>query len=117
MHVNGFTYYLCETTFMGIIRREIYTADQNNLAAIFNHLGHPGRLKIILMLLQSDGLSLSQIQNQLGLSQSATSDQVRILKDAGIISGVHSGTSVIYSLERQELENIKQQGFAFLNEI
>lgn len=102
---------------MGIIRRDIYSLEENAIALVFDQLSHPGRVKTILMLLLNESLSLGEIQQGLGLSQSATSDQVRILKDTGLITGVQLGTSVRYSLNRATWDYIQQLNASFWAEV
>ncbi|MFZ5986335.1 MAG: ArsR/SmtB family transcription factor [Bacillota bacterium] len=65
---------------------------------IFKALGHPARLCIVNRLTNSSGLSVSQMQECLGVSQSSISQHLSILKNKGIISGERIGSEVIYSL-------------------
>lgn len=102
---------------MGIIRKELYNDTQNTLAQVFGILSHPCRMNIILMLVVNDSLALGEIRDQIGLSQSATSEQVKQLKDVGLITGTQVGTSVRYNLNREMWESIKVVIQYFLNEV
>jgi DNA-binding transcriptional ArsR family regulator len=102
---------------MGIIRKDLYSLEQNTMASTFAIFSHPGRLKIVLMLLINDRLSLGQIQEQLELSQAAVSDQVRKLKDVGLLEAREVGTSVFYSLNRDLWESIKELNESFWEQV
>ena len=91
---------------MAIIRAEL-TIQQNTTAQAFKYLSPPGRVKILMLLLNNGHLTLSQIQEQTGLSQAVTSNQVKPLKDAGLAKSMQLETAVFYSLNQELLENIK----------
>lgn len=102
---------------MGILKRTLYSIEQNALSITFDLLSHPGRLKIILLLIVNDSMSLGQLKNEIGLSQSATSDQVKLLSSCGLIRGVEVGTSIRYSLNREMWELITQLNVLFWNQM
>ncbi len=60
-------------------------------------LGDKSRLKIILYLFKGSKC-VGDISNSLGLSQSATSHQLRILKDANILKCKKEGNVIYYSI-------------------
>jgi DNA-binding transcriptional ArsR family regulator len=65
------------------------------LSEILKALAHPARLKMVAGLLK-DECNVAQIQKILGLPQSTISQQLRILKNAGIIKGRREGTKICY---------------------
>jgi DNA-binding transcriptional ArsR family regulator len=107
---------------MGIIKQtegdqRLYNDTQATIAKIFRLLGHPGRTKIILMLVLNESLTLGEIKENLLLSQSATSELVKQLNETGLITGREVGSSVHYSLNKATLESILYIIQYFLNEI
>jgi len=102
---------------MGIRKREHYSLELNTFSLACDVLGHPGRVKIILLLLTNESMALGEIQQELGLSQSACSDQVRILRMHGLISGTQLGTSIRYRLNREMIQDIKDLSLGFWSEI
>lgn len=60
-------------------------------------LGDPTRMRI-LSALSREELSVSEVQEILGMSQSAVSHQLRILRDADMVDYRREGKSVYYSL-------------------
>jgi DNA-binding transcriptional ArsR family regulator len=107
---------------MGIIKQtegdqRLYNDTQATIAKIFRLLSHPGRTKIILMLVLYESLTLGEIRENLMLSQSATSELVKQLKETGLITGREVGSSVHYSLNRDMWESIKEVIQYFLDEV
>jgi DNA-binding transcriptional ArsR family regulator len=107
---------------MGIIKQtegdqRLYNDTQTTIAKIFRLLGHPGRIKIILLLVLHQSLTLGEIRENLFLSQSATSELVKQLKETGLITGREVGPSVHYSLNREMWEGIKEVIQYFLDEV
>lgn len=82
------------------------TAEQLfELVSDFKALGDVGRLKIVLFLL-SGKKSVNEISVGVGLSQSATSHQLRILKDARILSSNKQGTVNYYEIADEHVKTI-----------
>ena len=70
------------------------------MATIFEVLAEPNRRRI-LDLLRSDQRSVSEIVDELGLSQPAVSKHLRVLRDAGLV-GVHPDAQRRYYYLRLE---------------
>jgi DNA-binding transcriptional ArsR family regulator len=107
---------------MGILKKmdgdqRLYTDLQITIAEIFHLLGHPGRIKILLMLELNESLKLGEIRDNLQLSQSATSALVKQIKDTDLITGKEVGTSIHYSLNKQMWQNIRFLIQYFLDEV
>ncbi len=83
------------------------------LAAVAKALGHPARLGVIRMLHERQTCIGCDIVDEIGLAQSTTSEHLRILKAAGIITGEVESPRVCYSLNPEALEPLRY----FLHEI
>ncbi len=81
--------------------------DVEKLAALAKAVGHPARLEVIRMLHQRQTCIGCDIVDEIGLAQSTTSEHLRILKAAGIISGEIERPRVCYSLEALALEPLR----------
>lgn len=68
------------------------------LAALAKALGHPARLKILLLLARTPGCIGGDIVQAVGLAQSTVSEHLRILKSAGVIEGQIDPPRVCYAL-------------------
>lgn len=94
---------------------DIITDEQSiELAEIFKALSDPTRLKIIYLLLKQD-LRVTDISEQLKLSQSAVSHQLRTLRNLRLVKYVKKGREVIYSLDDDHVSTLFQQGFEHIN--
>jgi DNA-binding transcriptional ArsR family regulator len=75
------------------------------LAGIFKLFSVEPRVRIILAL-KRRGMCVTEITSQLGISQEATSQQLRVLRDAGIVNFQKKGFHVYYSLDKQNTATI-----------
>ena len=76
-----------------------------DLAELFKVFGDSTRIRIINTLLNRE-LCVGDISNILGISQSAISHQLRILKNAKIVRNKRDGKSIFYSLYDNHVEKI-----------
>ena len=90
------------------------TKEITKLANMFSVLGDPTRLKIVLCLMEKEA-SVTEIVNALGLTQSAVSHQLRILKDAHVLKSEKNGKMVIYSLNDSHVKEIIETGRIHMN--
>ena len=72
---------------------------------LFDALGNPTRLKILFALLH-DELCTCDLHNITGLSISAISHQLRILKDRRIVEYRREGKNVYYRLVDDHIKNL-----------
>ncbi len=80
-----------------------------DLAEIFKVFGDSTRIKILYLLFESE-MCVCDIAQLLGMNQSAISHQLRILKQAHLISSRREGKSVIYALSDGHVRTIIDQG-------
>ena len=73
-------------------------------AALAKALGHPARIGIVSMLHERQTCIGCDIVEEIGLAQSTTSEHLRILKAAGIITGEIERPRVCYSLNPMALD-------------
>lgn len=79
------------------------------LSQIFKTLGDPTRLKIIDALSRSE-LCVCDIAEVINMSQSATSHQLRILRNMRLLKYRKDGKSAIYSLDDDHVLQLFNQG-------
>lgn len=89
------------------------TTGNDELARIAKALGHPARIGIVKLLLERQTCIGCDIVDKIGLAQSTTSEHLRILKAAGVISGEIDPPTVCYSLNAETIEPLIQ----FLNAV
>ncbi|QEK11618.1 helix-turn-helix transcriptional regulator [Crassaminicella thermophila] len=85
-----------------------------DLAELFKVFGDTTRIKILCALFQAE-MCVCDIAALLGMTQSAISHQLRVLKSAGLVKYRKEGKIVYYSLDDDHIENIFEQGFNHIN--
>jgi len=98
------------------INKEMPTENKLNLLAdTFKVLGSNSRLKIIFALTKSEmcGQCLSELT---GMTKSAISHQLRILKDMRLVKYRKEGKNVYYSLDDDHIQNLFNQGMEHVSE-
>ena len=83
-------------------------AKAQELAAVFNVFSVEARVRIV-ELLKNKSLCVTRLSAYLGISQAATSQHLRILRDAGVVKSVKRGYYVHYYLNRQKLSRINKE--------
>jgi ArsR family transcriptional regulator len=100
---------------MGLTKSEIFTEEQNNIAAIAKVLGHPARIAILEFLIKLKSCVCGDLVKDIGLAQPTISQHLKELKKAGIIKGKIEGTSVCYCIDQENWENMKNTLGQFLS--
>ena len=86
-----------------------------DLADLFKMFGDTTRMKIMYVLLESE-MCVCDIAEILGMTQSAISHQLRILKSSKLITSRREGKSVIYFLADYHVRSIVNQGMEHIFE-
>lgn len=86
------------------------------LAELFKMFGDPTRTKI-LQCLQIRDLYVGEIADILGMSISAVSHQLRVLRSAKLVKGTKEGKEVKYSLDDDHVTKILEYGLTHVNEL
>jgi len=73
--------------------------DHQAIARLAKALAHPARVRIVATLLRRKTCIGCDIVEEIGLAASTTSEHLRILKEAGIITGEIERPRVCYSLD------------------
>ena len=83
--------------------------DATRLAVAFSALGDPVRLRLLSLLSASpDGaVCVCDLVPAVGRSQPTVSHHLKILGDAGLVTGERRGKWVWYSVNREELESLR----------
>ncbi len=74
------------------------TTDPERIANIFKALGHPTRVKIIL-LIQNNTKCVCEIHPELDIDMSTLSKHLSVLKKAGVVESEKKGLNVYYTLK------------------
>ena len=83
------------------------TMSDQKLVGMFKALGHPARLRIVQILSERQACVCSEVVEELPLAQATVSQHLKVLKQAGIITGEIQGPAVCYCLTPGALEVLK----------
>ena len=86
-----------------------------DLAELFKVFGDSGRIKILYALFEAE-LCVCDIAQLLGLTQTAVSHQLRILKANKLVKARKEGKNGFYSLADDHVYSIINQGMEHVNE-
>jgi DNA-binding transcriptional ArsR family regulator len=74
-------------------------------SAILRAFSHPFRIKLLSFIDKNKEINVNKIYGTLKLEQSITSQNLRILKDAGLVNTVRKGKFIIYSVDYNTVRN------------
>lgn len=86
-----------------------------DLAELFKIFGDSSRIKILFVLLDQE-LPVNLIAETLGMTQSAVSHQLRILKTNGLVKFRRDGKNLFYSLSDDHVTSILTLGLEHIAE-
>ncbi|KAF1683284.1 MULTISPECIES: metalloregulator ArsR/SmtB family transcription factor [unclassified Veillonella] len=83
--------------------------DVQQLADLFKVLGDPTRLRIVQQLLNKE-MCVTDIAEAMGMGQSAISHQLRVLRQARLVTFRKEGKTALYSLNDEHVVVLLSQG-------
>ena len=99
------------------VRREMPDEDTlYNLTELFHVFGDSTRMRILYVLFASE-MCVCDIATLLGLTQSAVSHQLRLLKGMRLVKSRREGKTVFYALADDHVKTIINQGLEHVGEL
>lgn len=83
-----------------------FEEDLKIASSILRALSHPLRFKILNFINENSPVNVYSIYKSLSLDQSITSQQLRILREAGVVHTQRKGKEIFYSLHLNKLKKI-----------
>ena len=78
------------------------------MQAAIDAIAHPGRRAMLRLVLDRE-LPVSELAERLGLSQPATSQHLKVLRDAGLVRGRVDGRRRLYRVDLEGLERLRRE--------
>jgi DNA-binding transcriptional ArsR family regulator len=101
---------------MNALRHELIPAAQvSTLAETFRALGDPTRVRVLDALSRAE-LCVCDLATLLGLSESATSHQLRLLRSLRLVRTRRAGRMVFYALDDDHITRLFAQGLEHVEE-
>jgi DNA-binding transcriptional ArsR family regulator len=88
--------------------------DAQKLADIFKLLSDRPRVRI-LQILRRRSLCVMELTSQLGISRPATSQHLRLLRNAGIVKTIKRGVFTYYLLDKKRVSLLRKAANELLN--
>lgn len=99
-----------------LLQRESPSAEMIcDLADLFKIFGDTTRMRILYALLESE-MCVCTIAEYLGMTQSAISHQLKVLRDNNLVGSRREGKTIYYFLADDHVRLIVGQGYAHLTE-
>ncbi len=73
------------------------------VASLMGALSSPTRIRALFALLEAGELPVGELSKAVGMSESATSHQLRVLRDLGLVERRRAGRKVFYALSDDHL--------------
>ena len=101
---------------MGLAKTELFTSQQNELAALAKAIAHPARIAILQHLFKINACVCGDLVDEIGLAQATISQHLKELKQVGLIKGTIEGTSVCYCIDKNNWSKMKALLSEFLDQ-
>lgn len=92
---------------MGLTKTDLFTEEQNELAAMAKVLAHPARIAILQHLIKANACINSDLVAELGLAQATISQHLKELKSMDLICGTIEGVSMSYCINANKWASFK----------
>ena len=96
--------YKSENAYKELKNHELYV-----LTEFFKMLGDPTRIHLLFLLMEQEAC-VSDLANQLGMTQSAVSHQLSLLKANKLVSQRRSGKMMFYTLVDDHVRTVIEKG-------
>ena len=107
---------LIHTDLVSLVRSRLPEESRmQDLAELFKVFGDTTRIRILFVLFEAE-VCVCDLAETLGMTQSAISHQLRLLKASGLIQARRQGKSVFYSLADAHVRTIIAQGWEHILE-
>lgn len=90
--------------------------DCDRAITLLRAIAHPGRLQVLLALNRLGPMSVSELQSQCGIEQSAMSHQLQVLRGARLVTSKRVGKRVIYDLNDKHVAHIVEDALLHASE-
>jgi len=93
----------------GHFGKELKDNDLYILTEFFKVLGSPTRIRILFLLMEQDSC-VSDLAEQLGMTQSAVSHQLNLLKSNKLVRRRRDGKMIFYTLMDEHVQMVVEKG-------
>lgn len=102
---------------MAYAKTALFSKEFQKNALIFKALAHPARLAILKYLAETRTCITGDIADELPLGRTTVNQHLKILKEAGLITGTTEGVKTCYCINLEKVRELKEISENFINEI
>jgi predicted transcriptional regulator len=102
---------------MGLTKADLFTKNQNDIAAMAKAIAHPARIAILQHLVRINACICGDLVEKLGLAQATISQHLKELKAVGIIQGTVEGASMCYCINPKIWNKYRKLFMSFFKEV
>lgn len=102
---EGHPHYLTDSKVLSLQKKVSFSAEEEKLVRIVRHLSDPTKLRIYMLMHKVEEISVTDLTQILGLTQSAVSHALSDLKNLGVIECHRCGQLICYSLSNGKKKN------------
>ena len=102
---------------MGVSKTHMFSAPQNELAAIAKVLAHPARVAILQFISQQEGCICTDLVDEIGLAQPTISQHLKEIKKVGLLKGTFEGKNLCYCIDTERWKTIQLMFSVFFENI
>ena len=114
-YYNLFIYLHHKTIIMGASKTEIHNQKATEIATIAKVFAHPARVAILQYISKQDSCICNDIVDEIGLAQATISQHLKVINDAGLLSGNFKGKSLCYCINVERFQEFQELLNSFFN--
>jgi ArsR family transcriptional regulator, arsenate/arsenite/antimonite-responsive transcriptional repressor len=85
------------------------TEEDVRLVQLMKALAHPARMQVVRYLMDNPACITGDLVDALPLAQATVSQHLKVLREAGIITGTIDGPAVCYCLDRETVAWLRER--------
>ena len=100
---------------MGATKQEIHNKNATEIANVAKVFAHPARVAILQHISNQDSCICNDLVEEIGLAQATISQHLKVINDAGLLTGNFQGKSLCYCLNVERFQEFQELFNSFFN--
>ena len=114
-YYNIFVYLPHKSNIMGATKQEIHNKNATEIANMAKVFAHPARVAILQHISRQDSCICNDLVEEIGLAQATISQHLKVINDAGLLTGNFQGKSLCYCLNVERFQEFQELFNSFFN--
>jgi len=100
---------------MGATKQEIHNKNATEIANMAKVFAHPARVAILQHISNQESCICNDLVEEIGLAQATISQHLKVINDAGLLTGNFQGKSLCYCLNIERFQEFQELFNSFFN--